>query len=200
MPQFLPSELPVRATTRQHPIVLFRRVHKWTLVVLVVLLLASIVVSHRLVILLALVVVAIAGWRYLLWRNERIYLTAKRIVRMEGIPALTRHEAWLRVDRISGARFEVTQLGVWLDYATITLEAPGDHPGIKNLYRVGRASPFYLAMRDTVFGETSAPDPDEGPDHRRTDYVTAPLPRLDDRRGDRRDGEYGETRRYRRGR
>jgi uncharacterized membrane protein YdbT with pleckstrin-like domain len=195
VPQFLPSELPVRATTRQHWIVLFRRVHKWTLLLLVVLVLASIVRPYPALGVLVLVVAVIAGWRYLLWRNERIYLTGKRVVRMEGIPALTRHEAWLRVDRISGARFDEEGLARLLGYATIHLEAPGDHPGIKHLIKVSRPSRFYLVMRDTVFGETWSPDPDDGPDERPTDYVTAPLPRLDlDKHGD------TGTRRYRRSR
>ncbi|WP_375499731.1 hypothetical protein [uncultured Jatrophihabitans sp.] len=178
MPAFLPSELPIRATTRQHWIVLFRRVHRWTFAAFVVLLLLSLVWPYPWLILLILAVGTVALWRYLLWRNERIYLTGKRIVRMDGIPAISRHEAWLRVDRISGAQFEEKWLGGQLNYATIKLEAPGDHPGVRHLYKVGRASPFYLAMRDTVFGETWAPDPDEDsyvPSH----YITEPLPALD---------------------
>jgi hypothetical protein len=180
MPQFLPSELPVRATTRQHWIVLFRRVHRRTLIVFAVLLLLAILWPDPWVLALIVMVLVLAAWRYLLWRNERIYLTSKRIVRMEGIPAVTRHEAWLRVDRISGAQFREEWPGTWLDYATIDLEAPGDHPGVRHLIRVGRANPFYLTMRDTVFGEVWSPDPDEDSRHGvPTDYVTEPLPRLD---------------------
>ena len=175
MPEFLPSELPVRATTRQHWIVLLRRVHRWTLGTLAALVLLSLLWPWPWLFLLVLAVAALALWRYLLWRNERIYLTAKRIVRMEGIPAISRHEAWLRVDRINGAQFEETWLGGRLQYATIKLEAPGEHPGVRQLIKVGRASPFYLAMRDTVFGESWTPDPDEGP----FEYVTAPLPDVD---------------------
>ena len=171
MPQFLASELPVRATTRQHWIVLFRRVHRWTLLTFVVLLLLTLIWPYPWIVLLVLVV-GLMAWRYLLWRNERIYLTGKRIVRMDGIPTVTRHEAWLRVDRISGAQFLESWPGTWLDYASIELEAPGQHPGTRHLLRVARASPFYLAMRNTVFGETGAPDPDEPP----PDYVTEPLP------------------------
>jgi hypothetical protein len=180
MPQFLPSELPVRATTRQHWIVLFRRVHRRTLIVFAVLLLLAVLWPDPWVPVLVVMVAVLVAWRYLLWRNERIYLTSKRIVRMEGIPAVTRHEAWLRVDRISGAQFREEWPGTWLDYATIDLEAPGDHPGVRHLIRVGRANPFYLTMRDTVLGEAWSPDPDE--DTRfgvSTDYVTEPLPRLD---------------------
>ena len=176
MPQFLSSELPVRAMTRQHWIVLLRPVHRWILVSFLVALLLAIVRPWPMSLLLALAVGLLALWRWLLWRNERIYLTGKRIVRMEGIPAITRHEAWLRVDRISGAQFEESWLGGQLGYASIALEAPGDHPGIRHLIKVGRASPFYLTMRDTVFGEPWSPDPDEGLP---TDYVTAPLPALD---------------------
>ena len=175
MPEFLASELPVRAVTRQHWIVLVRRVRRATLVTFVVLLLLTIIWPFPWLVPLVVGVAALMLWRWLLWRNERIYLTSKRIVRMDGIPAISRHEAWLRVDRISGAQFEETWLGGRLGYATVDLEAPGSHPGVRHLIKVARASPFYLAMRDTVFGETSTPDPDEAP----FGYATAPLPLID---------------------
>lgn len=184
MPEFLRSELPVRATTRQHWIVMLRSVRRATLVTFGVLVLLAVLWPYPMLIALILVVAAFLLWRYLLWRNERIYLTGKRIVRMDGIPAISRHEAWLRVDRISGARFIESWLGAQLHYATIELEAPGDHPGVRHLIKVGRASPFYLAMRDTVFGETWSPDPDESPVEQPVDYATEPLPRLDREHGE----------------
>ncbi len=184
MPEFLASELPVRATTRQHWIVLFRRLHRWTLLTAVVVVLLAMLWPWPWLFLLILAVCGFALWRYLLWRNERIYLTGKRIVRMDGIPAISRHEAWLRVDRISGAQFQETWLGGRLGYATVDIEAPGSHPGVRHLIKVARASPFYLTMRDTVFGEASSPDPDEAP----FGYVTAPLPAIDPPEGRPRQG------------
>jgi hypothetical protein len=174
VPAFLPSELPVRASTRHHWIVLLRPPHKLLTLALVVLLLAAIVEPDPMAWLAGLLAAALGFFRWQTWNAERIVLTNKRIIRVQGVPETTSSEASLRIDRISGARLIETVPGKILGYGTIELEAPGDHPDVRRLKRIARPRTFYLQLRGVLFGEPHAPDPDDG----QGDYVTEPLPFL----------------------
>jgi hypothetical protein len=174
LPALLPSELPVRARTRHHWIVLFRPPHKLLGVALLVLLVAAVVQPNPMAWLLALVVVALGFVRCQTWAAEWVILTGKRIIRVQGVAETTSTEASLRIDRVSGARLVQTVPGKILGYGTIELEAPGDHPDVRRLHRIARPQDFYLAVRRVVFGEPGYADPDDDPG----EYVTAPLPFL----------------------
>jgi hypothetical protein len=108
------------------------------------------------------------------WRAEMIILTQKRIIRVQGVPETTNTEASLRIDRVSGARLVQTVPGKLLDYGTIELEAPGDHPDVRRLVRIAHPNEFYAELRAIVFGERRGPDPDEEPSD---SDLTTPLPR-----------------------
>jgi predicted membrane metal-binding protein len=174
VPALLPSELPVRARTRHHWIVLWRPPHKLLTVALLVFVVAAAFRPNPLAWLLALFLVLVGFVRVQTWRAERIILTGKRIIRVQGVPETTSSEASLRIDRISGARLVQTVPGKLLDYGTIELEAPGDHPGLRRLVNIAQPKRFYLELRRLIFGEPDYRDPDEQP----TDYVTEPLPEL----------------------
>jgi hypothetical protein len=174
VPALLPSELPVRARTRHHWIVLWRLPHKVLSIALVVLLLAAIVDPSPMAWVFGLAIAVLGFLRWQTWQAERIILTSKRIIRVQGVPETTSSEASLRVDRISGARLIETVPGKILGYGSIELEAPGDHPGIRRIEKIARPKPFYAELRRVVFGEPIAPDPDDDP----RDYVTEPLPLL----------------------
>ncbi|HKC28610.1 MAG TPA: PH domain-containing protein [Jatrophihabitans sp.] len=174
MPALLPSELPVRARTRHHWIVMFRRPHVLLSIALVVLIVATIVAPATFAWILTVVLLTFAFLRWQTWQAEWIILTGKRIIRVQGVPETTSSEASLRLDRISGARMVQTVPGKILGYATIELEAPGDHPDVRRLHRVGHPHAFYLRLRREVFGEPGGRDPDDDP----TEYITEPLPFL----------------------
>ena len=87
-----------------------------------------------------------------------------------------RPEAYLRVDRISGARLVQTVPGKILKYGTIELEAPGDHPDVRRLKKIAEPHYFYGELRKLLFGVPRPPDPDEAP----AEFVTSPLPRIVD--------------------
>jgi hypothetical protein len=172
VPPFLPNELPVRARTRHHPIVLLRKTHKLTAVVLAVTVLASFFSFWGRVLLVA-ELAWILYWRWRIWRAEWILLTRKRIIRIQGIPETTSAEASLRLDRVSGLRLVESPMGKLLNYGTIELEAPGDHPDVRKLRTIQGAGRFYLILRNVIFNESER-DPDDYPE----DYITAPLPDL----------------------
>jgi hypothetical protein len=172
VPPFLRAELPVRARTQHHPIVLFRRTTKVTAVLLLATAVAAFFSGWGRVALVT-EIVWIGFWRWRTWRAEWIFLTRKRIVRVQGIPETTTSEASLRLDRVSGARLVQTPLGRLLGYGTIELEAPGEHPDVRKLVTINRAEQFYLVLREVIF-VGDEPDPDDHPQ----DYVTAPLPPL----------------------
>ncbi|MDT4912715.1 MAG: hypothetical protein QOC66_1843 [Pseudonocardiales bacterium] len=176
MPAFLPSELPVRASTRHHWIVLLRPPHKILALAMVVFLLAAIAKPDPIAWVFALIAVSLVFLRWQTWRAERIILTGKRIIRVQGIPETTSSEASLRIDRISGARLVETVPGKILGYGTIELEAPGDHPGVRRLKRIAQPKGFYLQLRGVLFGEPHQPDPNDGLGI--GDYITEPLPYL----------------------
>ena len=179
MPALLPSELPVRARVRHHWLVLFRRPHVLLLVALLLLFLMAIVSPDRMAWLFGAVLAALAFVRWQTWHAEWVILTAKRIIRVRGVPETTSSEASLRLDRISGARMIQTVPGKIFGYATIELEAPGNHPDVRRLERVSRPHYFYLELRRALFNEPGAADPDDDPQG----YVTQPLPRLRGGRG-----------------
>lgn len=174
MPALLPSELPVRARTRHHWIVLFRLPHKLLTVALVVLLIAAIVAPNPMAWVLGAVLIIGGFLRLQTWQAERIILTGKRIIRVQGVPETTSSEASLRIDRVSGARLVQTVPGKLLNYGTIELEAPGDHPDVRRLSKINRPKAFYLELRRVVFGEPHPVDPDDDP----REYITEPLPVL----------------------
>ena len=98
--------------------------------------------------------------RYRLWDSERITLTSKRIVHSYGVLETTRTEASLRLDRVSGLQIVETLPGRIFNYGTIVVEAPGNHPALHQLFRISRAEPFYLRLREVVFGEDWPQDPE----------------------------------------
>lgn len=164
----------MRARTRHHWIVLFRLPHKLLGIALIVLLAAAWVQPDPMAWMFCLVVGALAFLRWQTWNAEWVILTGKRIIRVQGVPETTSTEASLRVDRVSGARLIQTVPGKILNYGTIELEAPGDHPDVRRLKRIADPHAFYLALRHVVFGEGVPPDPDDDP----RNYTTEPLPFL----------------------
>lgn len=166
---------------------MFRRPHIVLVLAFVLLLLMAIVKPHPMAWLLVLVVGTFGFVRWQTWRAEWVILTGKRLIRVQGVPETTTSEASLRVDRISGARMIQTVPGKLLGYATIDLEAPGDHPDVRRLARIAHPHGFYRELRRVVFGEPSGLDPDDDPNG----YVTEPLPilRPDRRRLHRPSGE-----------
>jgi hypothetical protein len=174
VPALLPSELPVRARTRHHWIVLLRPPHKLLALALAVLLLAAIVKPDPMAWLFLALAAGLGFLRWQTWHAELIVLTGKRIIRVQGVPETTSSEASLRIDRISGARLIETVPGKILGYGTIELEAPGDHPDVRRLKRIARPKTFYLELRRVIFGEAHTPDPNDGPE----EYLTEPLPFL----------------------
>lgn len=177
MPAFLPSELPIRAVARQHWIVLLRKPRRASVVVLAVLLVCGFIWPWPMSWVFILVAGLMGSLRYREWRAERVILTGKRIIHVQGILETSSSESSLRLDRISGIRFVETVPGKMLDYANIELEAPGNHPGISRLLRMRRPGRFYLELRHIVFAEDGRPDPDEETiEESPAEYVTSPLP------------------------
>lgn len=154
---------------------MFRLPHRVLLIALLLLLVMAVISPNPMGWLLLIVLGGLGFLRWQTWQAEWVVLTSKRIIRVQGVPETTSSEASLRVDRISGARMVQTVPGKLLGYATIELEAPGDHPDVRRLKRIANPHTFYLELRRVVFGEPSAPDPnDEPPEH-----TTEPLPRRD---------------------
>jgi hypothetical protein len=208
VPALLPSEEPVIARAKRHWIVMLRRPHRVLAIALLVLLVAAVLWPNPMAFLLVLVLGGFAFGRWQTWRAEEILLTRRRILRVRGVLETTSTESSLRLDRISGVVVEQTVLGKILDYGSIEIEAPGQHPDVRKLRKIARPIPFYLELRLAVFGKASdrdpnspgpgGGDPDErdpdergrdpdgrgsderGPDDRPRDAITAPLPALPD--------------------
>ncbi|WP_375490691.1 hypothetical protein [uncultured Jatrophihabitans sp.] len=178
MPALLPSELPVRARTRYHWTTMFRPPHKILGAALVILLLAAIFDPNPMAWIAVVVFLGLGFLRWQTWAAEWVILTGKRIIRIQGVPETTSTEASLRTDRISGARLTQTVPGKLLDYGTIDLEAPGDHPDVRHLTKIAGPHQFYLELRRVAFGEAVNGDPDDGLDDEHDDFRTEPLPRL----------------------
>ena len=172
MPGLLPDERE-RARRRQSWVVLFDPPHKLLTAALLVLLIMAIAEPRWMALVLVLVVLAIGFWRVRNWRAELILLTDKRIIRTAGLPETTTVEAFLRVDRISGVVLVQSVIGRAFGYGSIHVEASGSHPTLRKLEKVADVGPFYLILRDAVFGNRG-PDPDEEP----VDFITAELPAL----------------------
>jgi hypothetical protein len=185
MPALMPSELPEVARTKHHWIVLLRPPSLWHAVAGLGVLVLAVIWPAPWLMLFIVLVGAVAFLRWQTWQAELIILTQKRIIRVQGVPETTTSEAFLRLDRISGARLVQTVPGKILKYGTVELEAPGDHPDVRRLKKIPEPHRFYGELRRRVFGEL-APDPDEAPpppDEALTEFVTAPLPRVVDERG-----------------
>lgn len=179
MPALMPSELPEVARTRHHWVVLFRLPKLWPAVAGLVLLALAIFWPMPWMILFILVLGAVAFVRWQIWEAELIILTQKRIIRIQGVPETTISEAFLRIDRISGARMIQTVPGKIFKYGTIELEAPGEHPDVRRLKRIPEPDYFYGLLRRAVFGDaTLSPDPDDAP----PGFTTEPIPRVPDER------------------
>lgn len=167
------SELPELARARHHWIVLLQLPSKWVALALAALFAGAIFRPVPFAAVFLVVAVAGAALRWQTWRAELIILTRKRVVRVRGIPETTTSEASLRIDRVSGARLVQTVPGKLLNYGTIELEAPGDHPDVRRLVRIAEPMHFYDQLRSVIFADESGPDPDDGLGA----YVTEPLPR-----------------------
>ena len=177
MPPLMRSELPEVARTRHHWIVLFRLPGKIAALCLLALLIWALL-APAMWFVLVIVVLAAMLIRWQTWRAEQIILTRKRIIRVQGVPETTTSEAFLRVDRISGIRIVQTVPGKLLKYATIELEAPGNHPDVRRMAKIWHPHDFYRELRHLIFSQ-DGPDPDDvGTVPRMPDDVTAPLPRL----------------------
>lgn len=168
------SELPEIARTSHHWIVLFKAPHRIASVGLLLLVVWGIFQPAMLIVLVLIIAVTML-LRVRTWRAEMIILTKKRIIRVQGVPETTNTEASLRIERVSGVRVIQTVPGKLLDYGTIELEAPGDHPDVRRLVRIVHPNQFYAELRSIIFSDGLRPDPDEPP----TDVnATTPLPRL----------------------
>lgn len=174
MPPLMRSELPVVATTRHHPVVLFRPPGKWPALALLALMVWALFAPAMWFVVVALLVLTVL-FRWQTWNAERIILTRQRIIRVQGVPETTTSEAFLRIDRISGMRIVQTVPGKLLDYATIELEAPGNHPDVRRMAKIWHPHDFYRELRHLIFTERR-PDPDEVGSV--PEDATAPLPRL----------------------
>jgi hypothetical protein len=174
------SELPEVARTRHHWVVLFRLPRPLAGICLI-LLIAWAWVEPAVSIVVIVIILAAAFLRWQTWRAEQMILTRKRIIRVQGVPETTRTEAFLRIDRISGIRMVQTVPGKLLDYATIELEAPGNHPDVRRMVKIWHPNEFYRELRELVFIEAQRhPDPDDiGAPEGNPDYTTQPLPRMD---------------------
>jgi len=185
VPALLPSELPVRARTRHHWVVMFRRPHLVLLLAFVLLALMAVISPKSMGWILVLVLLGFGFLRWQTWQAEWVILTSKRIIRVQGVPETTTSEASLRVDRISGARMIQTVPGKLLGYATIELEAPGNHPDVRRLERIAAPHEFFFELRRVIFGEPLPPDPDDNPRGFEAEFVTEPLPSVRPERGGR---------------
>lgn len=174
MPPLMRSELPILATARHHWVVLFRLPPRVAGLALLALFVWGLFQPAMLIVLLVVLTAALI-LRERTWNAERIILTRKRIIRVQGVPETTSSEASLRIDRVSGARLIQTVPGKMFGYGTIELEAPGDHPDVRKLVRIARPNAFYAELRALVFGEPHPPDPDED---LRGRHSTTPIPRL----------------------
>jgi hypothetical protein len=153
VPAFLPSELPLQARARHHWIVLFRRPHPVLTVALLILFLAAVLDPSPMAWPFLLVLGAGAYLRWKTWTSELLFVTRRRIVRMRGIPETTTTEASLRLDRISGVVLEQTVVGKLLNYGTLELEAPGQHPDLRRIEKIARPRRMYFLIREIVYGE-----------------------------------------------
>ena len=194
MPALLPSELPVLGVARHHWITMFRRPSLTLTIALVVLLAAALFKPNPMTLIFLLVLCAAGFLRWQQWTHEKVVLTRRRIIRVRGVPETTTTESSLRLDRISGAVLEQTVLGKLLNYGTIELEAPGQHPEMRMLTKIARPHVFYLELRKVIFGDIAdhgghsgygayppyGPDPDdEPPVDPRSNLPTSPLPFLE---------------------
>lgn len=175
MPPLMRSELPILARTRHHWIVLFRLPALLPGLGLLALIIWGALYPAMTYVAL-LVLLAAMFFRWQTWRAEQVILTRQRIIRLQGVPETTTTEAFLRIDRISGMRIVQTVPGKLLDYATIELEAPGNHPDVRHLVKIWHPHQFYRELRALLFDQ-----PRRDPDDTGTplaDNQTAPLPRV----------------------
>lgn len=170
----LPSELPILARARKHWIVMFAPPHKYVSIGLLLLFFSAVGQPDPMVLVFAVVIATIGFFRWQTWRAEVILLTRTRVIRVRGVPETTTSESSLRLDRISGAVLEQSVPGKLLNFGSIEIEAPGQHPDVRILKVIARPQRFYLQLRRVVFGEGIDLDPDDRPQ----DFITAPLPRL----------------------
>lgn len=172
MPALMPSELPIVARSRRHWVVLFRKPHLALTVAMLVLFAAALFDPNPMAWLFLLVFGAAVYLRWQSWRSEWMILTQRRVIRVRGIPETTSSEASLRLDRISGAVLEQTVMGKILNYGTIELEAPGQHPDVRRLDQLAEPKAFYAHVRRVIFDDPAGRRDYGGPQ----DFVTAPLP------------------------
>lgn len=180
MPDFLASEKrEPRYQAHQHWVMLLlRKPRKAWVLLLVVLAVTGWIWPWPMGFVLFVAVVVLGTLRWRLWNSERLWLTCKRIIHTEGVLETARTESWLRLDRVSGMRITETWIGQWLGYASIRVDAPGDHAGTHNLYRIGKALPFYDRFRSLVIEGAKGGDPDFGAPTYSSHYVTEELPEL----------------------
>ena len=180
MPPLMRSELPEVTRARHHPIVLLRLPGRWAALGFAALVVWA-VFSPAITVVVLIVLVATGFFRFQTWHAEQIVLTRQRIIRVQGVPETTSSEAFLRIDRISGIRIVQSVPGKLLDYATIELEAPGNHPDVRRMVKVWHPHDFYRHLRHLVFSDgRAAVDPDDlgsGAVPLPQD-VTQPLPRV----------------------
>ncbi len=184
MPALMRSELPELARTRHHWIVLIRPPHRPAAVALLALLLLAAIWPWPWAVILVITLAVAMLFRLQTWHAELIILTRKRIVRMQGVPETTTSEASLRIERVFGARLVQTVPGKILGYATIELEAPGEHPAVRRLRKIAAPHQFYGELRAMIFGDSKQADSKQADskqadsNERPSEYTTEPLPRI----------------------
>jgi hypothetical protein len=179
---------------RHHWIALLRPPGRGTWIVFGLLVLFVLVGGLLAWIPLLVVLAVFFGLRYREWRADLIELNPRTIRHARGVKETTATNAFLRIDRITGVAMSQTVPGKLLGYATLHIEASGDHPDFRRLVNIENSKQTFVLLEALMFdGEVADTDPDDtGFDAPRSDNSnddfgdadttdavrTAPLPEL----------------------
>jgi hypothetical protein len=160
---------------RHHWIVLFDLPSKWGWLGLAVLVAVGITGGWLAWLPLIIVVAAAIAFRVQEWRAEIIQLDKLTIRHARGVKETSVSNALLRIDRISGLLLSQTVPGKILGYGSLHLEAPGNHPGFRDLEKIENPITTFKLLESLMFRTAKDTDPDDvGPDEQQT----APLPNI----------------------
>ena len=158
---------------RHHWIVLLEPPGKWGWLGLAVLVVIGITGGWLAWLPLIIVLAAVMTFRVQEWRAEVVELDQLTIRHARGVKETTSSHALMRVDRISGMLVSRTVPGKLLGYGSLHLEAPGNHPGFRDMEKIQNPERTYELLQALMFRTVTDTDPDDvGPD----DQQTAPLP------------------------
>jgi hypothetical protein len=175
---------------RHHWIVLLKPPGKWGWLGLAVLVVIGITGHWLGWIPLILVLGAVAFFRTQEWRAEIVELDPLTIRHARGVKETSVSRALMRIDRVSGVVLSQTVPGKILGYGSLHLEAPGNHPGFRDIEKIQQPDETFQLLQSLMFRTSRDTDPDDvGPD----DQATAPLP------GFSADGDTGQLPSSRRG-